>query len=326
MIQHSDKTGDQAVADEALIGAYLDGVADEDEMLQLQTRLQASGDTVARFLAVARLDRNLDFVLRRDRLPVRGAAVGVKRLRVWPLAATGVCAVAAMLTLFLRTGSDSSGKHALPSLTDHAPSPAPTSARQALESRHPDETIGFPGHRVAVDGLVGAPPGAVKTESLFRFDFEREAAGYPQWMSGTVKDCPPDSGRHRCLAGEHFKSHPEQVGVTLGDWRRVVMAYTADLFITFDYWIGETTGRDPDVEVLLQRDNGHAFRMDLATHVRGRWAHVTLPLSALRRWHDPGEALRDGDLITAVHLTMPSRADDVFLVDNVEIARYAPTR
>lgn len=336
--------GDAGEAYRALMAAYFDGTATDAERELLECRLRDSPDDARAFLRMARFERDLDVVFRRDKQPM-ATARRQRRMRPALAVGAGACAAFAIALFVVRAGpSGSRGFRVFGERTTHttvqttthpaavppraviAPPVEGTGPPALFEAARPGDTIGLMGTRIPVDGFPADPPNMVKVATLFRFDFERESDDFPTWIGTRPRPCPPGAGGGRCINGVHFETHPEQVGMSLGDWHRPVFAYSEDLFISFDYWIGQTTGRDPDIEVILYHGNDISFRMDFATHVRGRWAHVTLPLAAARRWRDPNKAPQSGDVVKAVHIAMPSRADDVFFIDNVEIARFAVAR
>ena len=74
--------------------------------------------------------------------------------------------------------------------------------------------------------------------------------------------------------------------------------------------------------VLYRAATDEAFRVDHPARLHARWNQITLPLAAMVGWNQAHRRLASGDLISALHITMPYRADDVLLIDDVELVRY----
>lgn len=160
-------------------------------------------------------------------------------------------------------------------------------------------------------------------DSLLRFDFEKRGEADKRWITGRIVDCPPGSAGRSCLRAARMRDsrYPNQFGVTLGDWNTPLFDVTGGETLTFSYWVGQSTGRDPTITVDLHGDGGRTYKITVPTAGRVRWVRVAVPVSAARWYHEPTRGLAVGERVRAVHLTVRWSDNDLFLVDDVSISR-----
>lgn len=293
-------------SDRELIDAYLDGVATEAQTRALETRLATVPAAAAELLALSRLECTVKQVHQRPAHTRESAAPACVRIATPAAIAVFGLAAAGVAALLTKPHNDSlAARYDLPF----------SAARQAPDARR---TAGGP------DALIAHPVRPATSERLAAFDFDHAIDTYPRWDRADVADCPPGREGKRCLNGIRMSLRQDQLGVTLGDWRRPFLEYQPGLRIRFAAWVGQNATKPRfAMHVVLfvgAGKDGEDFLVNTEVSAALRWIDIEVSLDAARA-PDTQQPLRPGDRITAIHITLPWRDNDVFFVDDFEIVR-----
>lgn len=172
--------------------------------------------------------------------------------------------------------------------------------------------------------LTGPGNDSVVARNELAFDFEHAVDTYPRWDRAEVADCPPGRAGKRCLNGIRMSLRQDQLGVTLGDWQCPFLEYQPGLQLRFAAWVGQNTGKPSfplHVVVFVGAGKeGEDFLVNTEVSAALRWIDIEVSLDSARA-PDTQKPLRSGDRITAIHITLPWRDNDVFFIDDFEIVR-----
>ena len=238
--------------------------------------------------------------------------------RLAPLFAVAVTAAAVVLAFELFRARD--GLQPLPHrevLADASPTVlAQTSAQNTLTTSAAAST----------DDASAQPPGLARSHVVLNETLANGSAEQSGWEVGTAAPCPPGIAVSLCLKSARMgnQKYRQQFGVTWGNWHDVLFTQEDPFFISFDYWVGDTTVSRPQITLAVHGDDGRTYRLDFATQGRAKWTHVVAPLRRARYWHDAARTLAPGEGVRALHFTINWGDDDVFFLANVQVAAYTP--
>jgi hypothetical protein len=169
-------------------------------------------------------------------------------------------------------------------------------------------------------------PGApAATAPLVAQDFEDgRALG---WSAGKIAKGPPRPGSRFALAGvEYAPGRTQSLGVSL-ESENGLFRYDGDVEVHFVYWLGETVGRKPYVEVSF-REAGRRFEFVHRTRevTGGSWQEARVRLAEARPYQRRERRPTPGATVTLLKLKTNVRTEDVFFVDDVRVVRVPRER
>jgi hypothetical protein len=196
-----------------------------------------------------------------------------------------------------------------------------------------------PGLLVPAGSSLPLPAG----EDLVTIDFERawDAASATRHVEGRRVQGPPGSrGGRGSLAGVIFTPQQKSFGVQIRD-DAGLFAYSDDVVVMFDYWIGEWSAPGPPQMVFgvqVGSAQGAEYEMAVPDPVAVRWMTAVVRLGGL---HAPFERERTGrlkdfraptppdrqrrpnpgDLVNMFKVRVDGLRADVLFVDNIRIIR-----
>lgn len=248
-----------------------------------------------------------------------------RRRLIW--GASAACAMVALIVALgvakrTREENDSSLGRGRSVLTQNVPQTQPVSGAARLSVPVP----GAPASPRTILRNEETPVGLAIVGKPIRFDFEGLPVGRaPGWKWGQVTRCPPKPSSARCLAAErHTPNYPNQVGVSVGTDNRPLLTFNEDVYLEFDYWLGDSTStRKPQLEIMVFGQNhepgliiDHVF--DAGPSVTWNRVRVPLALAGSKQ----GRGLVGGTPVVRVQILLLWSENDVLFVDDVEFVQY----